>query len=357
MERVNDTGNGGRARRAVLRGLLAGALTGAAAGLGCTRHASSGSAGRVRINTAGLTGEGGLFLAQDRGYFSAAGVAVELLPAALNSSADTLAQLAGGSLDLATFAPTAALFNGLSRGLDVVGLLPLNTVSAGDRSTGIVVRQDLLAAGRYRQPADLRGMKVAVLTIGGIGNYHLLKALQSANLTGADVTLTTLAFPDCVVALANGSIDAAHEAEPFITQCEARHIASLMIPAGVTGRGVPSAVLFASGAFVREQRDTVRRFLRALLRGQRDYVAAVDDGVRREEMLESLRRHTSIKDRGLLAKIRLPSVDATGAVDAAALASLQEYFVRLGLQRSVLPLQRVFDRSCLDEALAPGAPS
>jgi NitT/TauT family transport system substrate-binding protein len=346
---------GAVSRRAVLLRIGATTLVGAAAAVGCSRHVSGGSAGKIRINTAGVTGEGGLFLAQDRGYFAAEGVQVELIPAALNSSADTLTQLAGGDLDLATFSPTAALFNALNRGVDVVGLMPLNTVTASDHSTGIVVRQDLVDSGRYRHPVDLKGMKVAVLTVGGIGNYHLFKALQSANLMPAAVTLTTLAFPDCVVALANGSIDAAHEAEPFITLCEARRTASLMIPASATGLGVPSAVLFAAGPFVREQRVTVQRFLTALLRGQRDYVAGVTSGVRREEMLESLRRHTSIKDRDLLARIRLPSVDTTGSLNTASLTALQQYFLGLGLQKIVLPPERVFDRSYVQDALRASA--
>jgi NitT/TauT family transport system substrate-binding protein len=345
----------GYSRRSVLRQLGAAAVAGATLTQGCARHGSSGTAGKIRINTAGVTGEGGVFLAQDRGYFKAQGLEVELIPAALNSSADSLTQLAGGNLDLATFSPTAALFNALSRGVDVVGLLPLNTVTATDHSTGIVVRQDLIASGRYRQAADLKGMKVAVLTTGGIGNYHLLKALESASLTAKDVNLTTLAFPDCVVALANGSIDAAHETEPFITLCEAKRTASLVIPAAVTGLGVPSAVLFASKPFVREQRDTVRRFLTALMQGQRDYLAAVTAGVRRDEMLESLQRHTSIKDKNLLSKIRLPSVNATGTLDTSALTSLQQYFISQGLQQAVLPPQRVFDRSYLEEALRAGA--
>lgn len=352
---MSGTGNGEFSRRTLLRELGAMTVAGAAVAAGCARHGSSGSSGKIRINTAGVTGEGGLFLAQDRGYFAALGVEVELIPAVLNSSADTLTQLAGGNLDLATFAPTAALFNALSRGVDVTGLLPLNTVTSNDHSTGIVVRQDLIASGRYHRPADLKGMRVAVLTPGGIGNYHLLKALQSAHLAPSDVTLTTLAFPDCVVALANGSIDAAHEAEPFITLCESRRTASLMIPAAVTGLGIPSAVLFACSPFLREQRATVSRFLRALMQGQRDYLAAVTRGERRDEMIESLQRHTSIKDRDLLARIRLPSVDTTATVDTGALDSLQQYFVSLGLQKAVLPPERVFDRSYVEDALRSSA--
>jgi ABC-type nitrate/sulfonate/bicarbonate transport system substrate-binding protein len=173
----------------------------------------------------------------------------------------------------------------------VVGLMPLNTVTATDHSTGIVVRQDLIASGRYRQPVDLKGMRIAVLTAGGIGNYVVLRALQSAGLTARDVEISTLSFPDSVAALANGAIDAAHETEPFISRCEEKRIASLAIPASQICLGTPSSVLFAAGDFARQHRTSVQHFLTALLRGQRDYVNAVAHGTGRAEMLASLGAH------------------------------------------------------------------
>jgi NitT/TauT family transport system substrate-binding protein len=236
--------------------------------------------------------------------------------------------------------------------MDVVGLMPLNTVTATDRSTGIVVRQDLITSGRYRQPADLKGLRIAVLTAGGIGNYVVLRALQSAGLTAHDVELSTLSFPDSVAALANGAIDAAHETEPFITRCEEKSIASLAIPASQICLGTPSSVLFAAGDFARQHRTSVQHFLTALLRGQRDYVNAVAHGAGRTEMLASLGAHTSLKDPRLLEKIHLPNVDPNGWVDPAALTALQEYFVTSGLQHAVLASSKVFDRSYVDYALS-----
>jgi ABC-type nitrate/sulfonate/bicarbonate transport system substrate-binding protein len=83
---------------------------------------------KIRINTAGLFGEAGLFLAYDKGYFKAEGLDVELVTtASTNSSSDTLTELAGGELDLGTMSLSAGLFNALNRGIGIVGLLPLNT--------------------------------------------------------------------------------------------------------------------------------------------------------------------------------------------------------------------------------------
>ena len=150
--------------RRMLHGLLALALAGLAHSVPAAMAVDPPS--RIRINTAGLTNEAGLYLAYDRGYFAEQGLRVELITAsAANSSSDLLAQVAIGELDLATSGMTAAVFNALNRGIGVSGLLPLNVVAKGDRSTGIVVRQDHLDSGRYKEAKDLKGMKIAVLTV------------------------------------------------------------------------------------------------------------------------------------------------------------------------------------------------
>jgi NitT/TauT family transport system substrate-binding protein len=105
---------------------------------------------KIKVNSPGLSGEGGLFLALDKGYFAAEGIQIDLIrAAAANSSTDTLAQLAGGDLDIGSLGMSAALLNAIGRGVGVVGLLPMNTISKGDRSSGLVVRQDHIESGRY----------------------------------------------------------------------------------------------------------------------------------------------------------------------------------------------------------------
>jgi NitT/TauT family transport system substrate-binding protein len=307
---------------------------------------------KIRINTAGLTNEAGLYLAFDRGYFAREGLQVELVTtSAANSSSDILTQLAIGELDLATFGMTAAVFNALNRGIGIVGLMPLNVVAPGDRSTGIVVRQDHLENGRYKEPGDLKGMKIAVLTIGGSGHYNVLRALQLARLGPTDIDLTTLSFPDAILGLANKSLDAAFEAEPFIQAAEARGVARLAIPASETSVGLPSIALFANSGFAVKHHEGVQRFVTALLLGQRDWNAAVTRGVDRDKLLASLQAHTPIKDLERLQSLNFPIADPNGGFDPGALDDLQKFFVASHAQQKLYDSQKFFDPSYLNYAL------
>jgi NitT/TauT family transport system substrate-binding protein len=307
---------------------------------------------KIRVNTAGLTNEAGLYLAFDRGHFAHEGLQVELVTtSAANSSSDILTQLAIGELDLATFGMTAAVFNALNRGIGIVGLIPLNVVAAGDRSTGIVVRQEHFEGGRYKDPRDLKDMKIAVLTIGGSGHYNVLRALQLARLGPCDIELTTLSFPDAILGLANKSLDAAFEAEPFIQAAEARGVARLAIPASETSLGLPSIALFANADFAVRHLEAVQRFVTALLRGQRDWNAAVTRGVDRDQLLASLQTHTPIKDLERLQSLNFPIADPNGGFDPGALDELQRFFVASHVQQKLYDSRRFFDAAYLDYAL------
>lgn len=308
---------------------------------------------KIKVNSAGLSGEAGLYLALDKGYFAAEGIQIELIQAAAaNSSTDTLAQLSGGDLDIGSLGMSSTLFNAIARGVGVVGLLPMNTISKGDRSSGLVVRQDHIDSGRYKTPKDLKGMKVAVLTLGGTGHYNVRRAAQAAGLKDDDVEYTTLTFPDAVVALANKSIDAAFEVEPFIGVAKAKGAGSLMVPAADTSLGAPSIIFVANAAFATKNKEAVQRFLVAMLKGQRDYVAAVKTGAGKDQLYKSLATYTPMKDLARLQAMALPTVDPNGEYDRAALESLQSFFVSARVVLKPIDLNKVFDSSLLDAALA-----
>ncbi len=309
---------------------------------------------KIRINTAGLFGEAGLFLAYDKGYFKAEGLDVELVTtASTNSSSDTLTELAGGELDLGTMSLSAGLFNALNRGIGIVGLLPLNTVGPHDVSSGVVVRKDLVDSGKYKNPRDLRGMKIGVLTLGGNADFNVRRALKLGDVSPDSVQITTLSFPDAVVALSNKSLDAAFEVEPFVTIAKARGAAVLEIPQGSTSPPIPTIVLFANQSFAAAHKEALERFVTALLRGQREFMAdSSADGPGKDELIRSLQAHTPLKDAGTLRNIGLPNADPNGAVNPGAIDELQNFFIARGVQQKALDPNRVFDPAYVNYALA-----
>lgn len=341
-------------RRMAARAVTAGLLLAISIGAAAVQPVPLNPPVKIRINTAGLLSEGGLFLAYDKGYFKAEGLDVELVTtASTNSSSDTLTQLVGDDLDLGTMSLSAGLLNAFNRGVGVVGLLPLNTVGPNDRSSGIVVRKDLVDSGKYKQPKDLRGMKIGVLTLGGNAHFNVLRALKPAGLGDADVQITTLSFPDAVVALSNKSLDAAFEVEPFITIAKAKGAAVLELPQGQTSPPVPTIVLFGNQSFVSSHKDAVSRFVTALLRGQREFIAdSSATGPAKEELIKSLQAHTQLKDAGLLAQIALPNANPNGAVNPGAIDELQKFFIASGVQQKTVNSNKLFDPAYVDYAMA-----
>lgn len=309
---------------------------------------------KIRINSPGLVGQGGMFLAYDKGYFKDEGLNVALDSAAgVGNTTDTLSQLATGQLEIGTFPISASLFNAISRKIGVVGLVPLNVMQAGNKSSGIIVRQDLIDSGAYKSPADLKGKKIAVFNIGASGHYSVMQALKSAGLEESDVQLINMSFPDGLVALGNKAVDAAFEPEPFIAAAHAKKIGTLAINEGDTSTGAPSIVLFASEKFAKEQDEALKRLVTALMKGQRDYAAAVEQGSGPlyDELLDSLARHSMIKDKARLQSITLPPVDVNGSYDPKQVESMQAFFLEQDVQAKPIDLTQLFDRSYTEYAL------
>jgi hypothetical protein len=121
-----------------------------------------------------------LFVAQDRGYLSAAGAKSDLTP--IVAGQDALALLATGRLDFIAAGLSAAFFNGVARGLDVRLVASTGYQPRHGHPSGLMVRRDLYDAGT-RAPHDLRGKKIAFN--GGAGAtsaYYVARILRSAGL-------------------------------------------------------------------------------------------------------------------------------------------------------------------------------
>ncbi|MFA5597254.1 MAG: ABC transporter substrate-binding protein [Pusillimonas sp.] len=309
---------------------------------------------KIRINSPGLAGLGGMYLANDKGYFKEQGLDVFLDAAAgANTSADTVTQLATGQLEVGLLSVSAALFNAISRDIGLVGLMPLNTLDKDNRATGTLVRQDLIDSGAYKTPADLKGKKIAILTVGANGHYNVNQALKSAGLTDNDVNLVTMSFPDALAALGNKAVDAAFQVEPFISAAAAQKIGSLAFTEGDFAHGGPAFVLYSSEAFAEKNNEALKRLTVAMLKGQRDYIAAVKagSGPGYEELLQTLSKHSMIKDVERLRKMALPAADPNGDFDPAVVASMQDFLLEQKVQAKPIDTSKIFDPSYLEYAV------
>lgn len=310
----------------------------------------------IRINDKQIAAQAYLYMALDHGYFQQE--ALDVASVRMDGRTDVVAALAANEIDLADTAPTAPLFNAIAQGVRVKALLSTGVVRPGDLSTGIVVRQDLIDTGRYRSLRDLTGMKIAVQTPGGSTWYVAQQTLANAQLSPEDVQFVVLSFSDALAALATKAVDAAFEVEPLITSAHDRGIASLMIPTADAAPDLQGPMLIVTERYAHEHSDAVQRFVRAAVRGLRDYDrATTSSDLAHGDLVPMIARHTAMQDERLISRIAPSRVDPNGTIQVASLDKLQQYFVKTGQQTQAIDIRGLVDMQFVDLAVAQLAPA
>ncbi|HEY7061493.1 MAG TPA: ABC transporter substrate-binding protein [Chloroflexota bacterium] len=304
----------------------------------------------VKVGGLGIAAEAGIYIAMGKGYFRDEGLDVEFIQ--FGRGAEQMPALATGELHFGSGAPDPSHFNAVARGIDVkiVGINDL--VNQDYNATYLVVRQDLLDSGRYKELRDLKGLNLAVSGTGTVATIYLERILARGGLSLDDVTFTNIFFPDMMAALANKAVDAAWLTEPFLNAAESQGLGQRTIGMNDVYRGLITQALLLSPVFAREQPEAARRFVTAHLRGQRDYYRAMirQDGSR-DEVLQILSKHTSIKDPAENARMGTHGVSLNGEIDEQVLSDMQDYYIRYGTQQQKVDVAQVVDHSYLDYAL------
>ena len=179
-----------------------------------------------------------LFVAQARGYLSAAGAASDLTP--IVAGQDSLALLATGRLDFIAAGLSAAFFNGVARGLDVRLVASTGYQPRRGHPSALMVRRDLYEAGT-RDVSGLRGKKIAFN--GGAGAtsaYYVARILRGAGLHLSDVETVNMPVPDQGVAFERKAIDAAFTSAPSTQALVEQRLARILAspPVGISGTGI-----------------------------------------------------------------------------------------------------------------------
>jgi ABC-type nitrate/sulfonate/bicarbonate transport system substrate-binding protein len=289
------------------------------------------------------------YIAIDQGYFRAEGLEVELVPSSTAADAATL--VATSQVDYAGIGPDPALFNAMQRGIDVQILGATAVLRAGTRASGIVVRQDYIDSGRYAEPRDLKGMRIAVGA--AQSRFYAERILARAGLTAADVEFVTLAPPAMVAALQTKAIDAAWEVEPLVAQMQSQHLGTLTSTGFEALPGGVPWLVARSGSADNGSQAISTGLMRAVVRGMRDFYHAFNasDGPSAPS-ISALAAHSSVKDIEVLKKVGMHTVDPNGAFEAAALDAYQDYYLQTGEQMQRVDLSAHIDRRPLESALS-----
>jgi NitT/TauT family transport system substrate-binding protein len=307
----------------------------------------------VRVGLANASSDVGFFIADKKGYFKQEGLDVKFLN--FDSGAKMVAPLGNGQLEVGAGSPSAGLYNAIARGIDIKIVADKGSTPPGYGYQPLLVRKDLVDSGRYKTLKDLKGMKIAGSAQGSASTSTLNEALKKAGLKYDDVERVFLAFPQHVVALQNKAVDAAMTTEPSATRAVQSGVAVRVMGDDQIYPNHQLAVVVYSGAFIKDNPEAGKRFMRAYLRAVRDYNDALKDGKiagpKAAEVIAILTEYTAIKDPAVFRTISPQGCNPDGDVDEASMKNDLAFYKSEGHVKGAVTVEQAIDSTFVAAAL------
>jgi NitT/TauT family transport system substrate-binding protein len=298
---------------------------------------TSGAAVKLAINPAQLQYLP-IMLAADKGYFSDAGVDVEIVK--YQGSANTqIPLLARGDLDLSPAVSGPSLFNQYTQGFRIKLVANLTLPKAGYRDGVVfVVRKDIWDEGEIRTIKDLKGHEVAGAAEGSPVDFLIRNALTSNQLTPTDVGLTHKARspPDLLEFLRSNIVEVIAVAEPLATLAETQGLGVRWLGYEALIPWYQETYLAASEEFATGRTEDLRELLEAYFRAVHDINAA--NGVWTPELLETATAWTGQSAEVLQHMGGLLYYSPDGRIDERALDRVQTFWIGEGLVTDPVPV-------------------
>jgi NitT/TauT family transport system substrate-binding protein len=312
----------------------------------------------VRVGINGVISDAPLFIAAQRGFFRAQGIAAAFI--SFDTGPNMVAPLGTGALEVGAGASSAGLFNAAAHGIVVKIVADKASTPPGPSYMPLLVRKDLVESGRVRRFADLKGLKIAEAGRGGSPGSTLDQILRHGGLAYDDVEhVPNLGYPQHVVALANRAIDGSITTEPSATEAvEAGYAVRFSDGGAYPNQEV--AVLLYGGDFIAKRRATGERFMIAYLQGVRVYNQAIAGGYLKgptaPEVIDILAAEGQIKDKALLARVVANGCNPDGTVNLASLATDLAFYRAQNLITGAATVEDLVDHSFVAAALAQLGP-
>jgi NitT/TauT family transport system substrate-binding protein len=317
--------------------------------------APSGPRKPIKVGTLPTIGNAPFIIAQQRGYFAAEGLDVELVSFA--SGAEIVAPLGTGQIDAGnSITPSAGLVNAVARNVSIKIVASNGTIKANRNIADIVVRTPLQPGN---EPVDLatlgRPIRAAAAAEGLVPHAILLREAEKAGLAFSDVSMTFLALPDINAAMSSGNLDVAASGEPLITIGVQQGFFKRWKRMADLYPDMPYSNLLYGPNLLERDRDAGEALMRAYLRGVRDYEDAFTRGKDRDAIVgmlaDPLRTppplFQAMQDQGGLAFI-----DPDGSVAVEPLAPILDVWTRTNAVQPGADLSKLVDSSFATAAVS-----
>jgi NitT/TauT family transport system substrate-binding protein len=299
----------------------------------------------IRIGMARSTSNAAELMATNKGYFKQFGIKLEIED--IESSANVIALLAQGRLNMVAGGISAGYFNAIEKNLPIT--IVTDRVSTPIRHN-LMIRPDL--KDTIKTPKDLKGKIVASNGTGSVSTYEVGKILEREGLTINDVEIKVIPFPQMSVAFANKAIDAAIVIPPFVWSLEEQKIAIPFAEVDdlVTPTPMTIAVIMVNTDWAKQNKELVNNYFTAWLRGVRDFCQGFHGGPIRDEIINTLVSSGTERRLELLQKYPWPARSADGMVNVASLLDIQAWYVKSKMTNAQFPANRLIDTSYIEHA-------
>ncbi|SFF86551.1 NitT/TauT family transport system substrate-binding protein [Halobacillus alkaliphilus] len=302
----------------------------------------------VIIAEDGAASGAGFYIAKEKGYFDDYNIDVKFTQFA--NSDDMLPALAAGEIDIAGGVSTASFFNAIAQGIDVKIIADKGHYIKGDSYFSFVIREDL--QDEIKDYSDLKGKRVAVSSHNAVDDYIYRSMLEHAGLKESDVEFVLMSdFGNMLAAMGNGSIDAALQIEPLITQGAEQALHKRLGDATDFAPDAQIAMVLGSPKFIEQETDVSLRFMAAYLKGVRDYNDAFIKGEGKEEVIDIMIKYTALKDPQLWEKVAITGLDPNGRMFTEDIKKQYKMYKENGAIRGEFDFDTSIDTSMTEKAV------
>jgi NitT/TauT family transport system substrate-binding protein len=234
--------------------------------------AAAANAETLKVGILKVGASGPVYIAQDRGYFAAEGLTVDLVN--FEAGQAVAVALVSGDIDVGVTGLTASLYN-LASGGQIRVVAGLHREVHGFRILGYFASKHAYEAG-VTSLKYVSGHSVAISTIGSTTHYAVGLLAMKYDFPLASVRILPLqSFSNSASAVIGGQADVAMIPSTLNAEMDRAGVKNL----GWVGDETPwqIGVIFVTAKSASERQDRVTRFLRALAQGARDYHDAFTD--------------------------------------------------------------------------------
>jgi NitT/TauT family transport system substrate-binding protein len=301
----------------------------------------------VKVGMKQIVSDAGILIGMAKGYYKDLGISIE--PIQFNSGQEMINQLAAGQLDVGGAVTSAGLFNAMSRDIPMKIVADKGINVPGKGYYRLVIRRNL--SEKIKDFKDLRGTKIAIVGTASLDEIYLARVLEAGNLTTKDIDMQVIrSFPDMLVALANGSIDASMLIEPFIAQGIAKGIIDPWKDPEEYDPDAQTALLVYGTSMTRKP-DLANRFMTAYIKSLRDYNDAFFKDKDKKEVVEILMKYSVVKDPALYDLMFPCGLNPDGYVKAKGIDMDLQWYRQNNMLQKDIKAEDAVDNQYVDFAL------